>query len=296
MQRRNFVKLGIGASGMALLAQTRSGQQGNQQQAEQVDQVLRNQVFKASLVVGAGDGWNTVFDGEGNPLSYSPMIINALNEPVSVADSGVAVPAGSDYQVIGMPNFSEFLAQLIPVIRSGSKFDIDLGFAGPEFLATAAGRAPESLRALWNQPSAQLGPTSAAPMFSWSSPEINGWSFNIHGIDHQSLGSCVNHPVSHINIIIYYRSNLYVSAKEMLNFHLGSYRQGWQVCFVLWEPRKFNWCWNRCSPTFNDLKQWLKTAIYAAAAAIGINLAAWIAEFLSTAAAGIVYTILFAAA
>jgi len=114
---------------------------------------------------------------------------------------------------------------------------------------------------------------------------LYGWKLQFRGPDKpHPLGTCVSTPVTHFNVDVHHQEPN-GSFTPVLNFHLGTYRDGSRRCFVLWENIQLNVCWRICSPTQQDLVQMAKYMLVAAAALAAVAIAGWIIAAIAEAVA-----------
>lgn len=110
-----------------------------------------------------------------------------------------------------------------------------------------------------------------------NTPTLFGWKFVFHGPETGRFGSCVTTNVRHFNVEIHReipgrRGRFQV----VLNFHLGTYKDGTRRCFALYQnQRPYTFCLKKCSPTRKDLVSMFKSVLAAAVALAGAALAAW---------------------
>lgn len=118
--------------------------------------------------------------------------------------------------------------------------------------------------------------------------DLFGWKLQFRGPATHSLGSCVSQPVKHHNVEIFHRSSR-GSYDYVANFHLGTYRNGSQKCFVLYNNVPPRVCWKICTPSRNDLAGMFKWMLAAAAAAAGVAIAGWALIIIAETAASVWY-------
>lgn len=117
---------------------------------------------------------------------------------------------------------------------------------------------------------------------------LYGWKFQFRGPDTHSLGWCVGTNVKHFHVELF-RETTPGRFEYVVNFHLGTYKNGGSRCFVLWENTRWRICWKKCAPTRSDLVEMFKAIIIAAAALVGIALAGWVVIAIAEAAAAVIF-------
>lgn len=245
------------------------------------------------FTVGFDPGMLALYDDQHRLISATPSII----VPTSVSDElarsfaeGRMVAPTEDVLMLGMPNFLDFLGAAVPYIQNGGQIELGLNYGIKESLLGFE-QPPEALLRLAEQVRASQLPGDLNPQLQIVTPSVFGWRFIFRGPETGRFGWCDNRDIRHFNAELHYQTGNNPTNK-VVNFHLGSYRQGSQLCFALWENKRFFWCWKSCTPTYSQIKSWMKAVITAAAAAVGIALAAWAVEVIATAAAGAIFALL----
>ena len=188
----------------------------------------------------------------------------------------------------GVPDVMDIASNTALAVIDGDELDLSLAFLhrGIDQSTTPITRATRVVSGLPVEDLGEQAITRANP----PPPGITlyGWKLQFRGPDTHEFGKCLAKPVTHYNVDVH-RQQPNGSFTPVLNFHLGTYRDGSRRCFVLWESERLKICWKTCSPTQQDLVQIVKYMLTAAAAIVGVAIAAWIVAAIAEAAAAVLF-------
>jgi len=227
---------------------------------------------------------------------------NVLSSADISASSVKPIPAIM-MPLAGLPNTYDLVGQIDEVLKRGEQVDMSLNFFYEPQFEAIVGTASTMASSFPVQDNADIlavpsGVLLGGDDFFIDAPPsvtLHGWRLQFRGPDNHPLGSCVTQFVKHYNIELFRRQSN-GSYKYVTNLHIGAYRSGGRRCFVLWNNLRPVVCWKICSPTWEQLKQMLSWVLIAAAAIVGIALAAWVIAAIASAASSALWLPLLALA
>lgn len=266
-------------------------------------------VFESTLW-GIPSQYESVLDKMSSPIS---MGLSELEEWAATGCNGVCDISGNmtvpdpswpvfetmmNVPVVGLPSMTDLNGELITSIVDGMQIDLSLdSLYDPRFervyqthlpLVRSDISLPGSTISTIEQPDVLTGTGLLSPTGAPPSITLYGWKLQFRGPETHPLGSCVTQPVKHFHVEVF-RQGSNQRWSYLLNVHLGAYRSGGQRCFVLFNNTNPRVCWKICSPTRDQLTQFFKWVLIAAAVVAGVVLAAWLVSAIASAAATVIY-------
>lgn len=196
--------------------------------------------------------------------------------------------------IVGVPSMPDLIGKTITTIADGMQLDLSLDFLYDSRLEQAYKvYLPLTQSSVFQQgatittiepPSLVTGANLIAAVSPPPNVTMFGWKLQFRGPETHPLGSCVSQNVTHFHVEVF-RQNSRGRWDYILNVHLGAYRSGGRLCFVLYNNTRPRVCWKVCSPTWNELVEMFKWILIAAAVIAGVVLVAWSINVIASAAA-----------